>query len=99
MSDNHNNSGGDFAPGMGDWVQHKANTNVFGVVIGFEGSLIAVRLSPSLAVAEFHEFELEELEDVADDPEPEEAPEGGDNIINFTEARALRAGTKTRGAA
>lgn len=87
-----------FAPGMGDFVQHRANTNVFGVVIGFEGSLISVRLSPSLAVAEFHEFELEPLEDVDNEPEPKSAPDVG-NVVNFTEAKALRADTKTRGAA
>lgn len=88
----------DFAPGMGDWVQHKANTNVFGVVVGYEGSLIGVRLSPSLATAWFHEFELEPLEGEADEPEPEEAGEGESNVIDFTRAVDLRR-AKAKGAA
>lgn len=78
---------------IGDWVEHRANTNVFGIVIGFEGSLAIVRLSSSLAVMRFHEFELQAM-DAGDEIEPE-----SDNVIDFTKERALRANSKTEGAA
>lgn len=83
----------------GDVVEHKMNTNVFGIVIGFSGSLISLRLSPSLAVVQFHEFELRKLDgddeyrggDEADVPTE-------DNVINFTQAVDLRK-AKAKGAA
>lgn len=74
----------------GDVVEHRMNTNVFGVVIGFQGSLVGIRLSPSLAVAWFHEWELR-----LDEPSGAAA----DNVIDFTKARELRANTPTKGVA
>ncbi len=78
--------------GLGDFVEHKANTNVFGVVIGFEGSLILVRLAPSLVIAKFHEYELQPMD-------PDEYEPDAENVIDFTKERALRANTKTEGVA
>lgn len=81
-------------------VEHRMNTDVFGVVIGFMGSLVGVRVSPSLAVMWFHEFELRAVEDDEfDGGAKEEPPVAADNIIDFTRSRELRANTKTRGAA
>lgn len=82
--------------GIGDVVEHKMNTNVFGIVIGFAGSVVYLRVSPSLATLAFHEWELRPMDD---DGEPE--PDGGleaDNVINFTKAVDLRK-AKTKGAA
>ena len=82
---------------IGDVVEHRMNTNVFGVVLGFEGSLVHLRLSPSLARAAFHEWELRLL----DDDDEFDEPEGGEslpedsNVVPFT----LTAATKTKGAA
>lgn len=45
--------------GIGDVVQHKMNPDVFGMVIGFAGSVVSVRLCPTLAVVMYHDFELE----------------------------------------
>jgi len=60
-----------------------------------------VQLSPSLAVAQFYGATLRPMEG-----EDDEVPEGEYNpdpptgvVINFTEAKALRANTKTRGVA
>ena len=83
----------------GDVVEHKMNTNVFGIVIGFSGSLISVRLSPNLAVVQFHEFELRKLD--GDDEyrggDEDDVPDE-DNVINFTQAVDLRK-AKAKGAA
>lgn len=79
----------------GDVVEHRMNTNVFGVVVGFQGSLVGVRVSPSLAVLWFHEFELQP--EGIDDYEPDE-PQQADNVIDFTRAVDLRR-AKTKGAA
>lgn len=83
---------------IGDVVEHIMNTGVFGVVIGFAGSLLAIRTSPSLATLWFHEWELQPVED-------DEIDGGGskadlpDNVVDFTKAAKLRADTKTEGAA
>lgn len=82
---------------IGDVVEHKMNTNVFGIVIGFAGSLVYVRASPSLATLAFHEWELRLMDDDGE-PEPDE-PAEQDNVIDFTRAKELRANTKTKGAA
>lgn len=84
----------------GDVVEHRMNPDVFGVVIGFEGTLITVRLSDSLATARFHECELRPFESDEYEPEPD-APQRADNVtyVDFTKAAALRADTKTKGAA
>jgi hypothetical protein len=85
---------------LGDVVEHKMNTNVFGIVIGFMGSLVVIRVSPSLEVLQFHDWEL----DFAEDDEPpapdsaEDAPTTAD-VIDFTKERKLRKTTTTRGAA
>lgn len=84
---------------MGDVVEHRMNTNVFGIVVGFMGSLVGVRVSPSLAVRWFHEFELTAVED--DEVPPgakEEPPVASADIVDFTKAADLRR-AKMRGAA
>lgn len=78
---------------IGDVVEHRMNTNVFGVVIGHMGSLVGIRISPSLAVLWFHEWELRHTEDDGYD-EPPAADQ--DNVIDFTRAKELRANTKTK---
>lgn len=87
----------------GDFVEHRLNANVVGIVIGGDmfGRVYQVRLSPSLAVATFHGVELR----LADDeeyrgPPAKEAPDAAsnDNVIDFTKAADLRR-AKTRGAA
>lgn len=83
--------------GIGDVVEHKMNTNVFGIVIGFAGSVVYLRVSPSLATLAFHEWELRLMYDDGE-PEPDE-PDEADNVVNFTRAKELRANTKTKGAA
>jgi hypothetical protein len=89
---------------IGDVVEHKMNTNVFGIVIGFSGSLILIRVSPSLEVLQFHEWELDVVDD--DDVPPNEAAEADDlpgtgNVVrvDFTKGALLRRDSKTEGAA
>ncbi|NZD50501.1 hypothetical protein [Rhizobium leguminosarum] len=86
---------------FGDVVEHKMNTSVFGIVIGLAGSLIYIRVSPSLATLSFHEWELQHVED--DDVPPPTAKKApvaeDDNVIDFTKERKLRKTTTTRGAA
>jgi hypothetical protein len=85
--------------GIGDVVEHKMNTNVFGIVIGFAGSVVYLRLSPRLRVASFHEWELRLLDDDGG-PEPDE-PARADNVVpvDFTRGVKLTKNTKTKGAA
>ncbi|MFU0504158.1 hypothetical protein [Pseudaminobacter sp. NGMCC 1.201702] len=97
MSGN-SNTDDDFI-GIGDVVEHRMNTDVFGVVIGFEGSLLHVRLSPSLVVAKFHEFELRMVEDDEYEPEPKEAEPSNVIKVDFTKRVKLDKNTKTGGAA
>ena len=88
--------------GIGDVVEHKMNTSVFGIVIGIAGSLIYIRTSPTLAVLSFHEWELQLAEDEElPPPTTKKAPpeKDDDNVIDFTKERQLRKTTKTRGAA
>lgn len=83
----------------GDVVEHRMNTGVFGVVVGFMGSLVGVRVSPSLTVLWFHEFELQAVDDEEVDPgAKEDAPDAASNVIDFTKAADLRR-AKMRGAA
>jgi hypothetical protein len=81
---------------VGDVVEHKMNTNVFGIVLGFQGSLVQIRVAPSLATMQFHELELRLLDDddEYDGPDEDEVPEPG-NVVPFT----LTARTKTMGSA
>jgi hypothetical protein len=81
---------------LGDVVEHKMNTNVFGIVIGFSGSLVWIRVSPSLEVLQFHEWELDFVDD---DGLPVPAVVDSADVIDFTKERQLRKSTKTRGAA
>jgi len=84
---------------MGDVAEHKMNTSVFGIVVGFMGSFVGLRVSPSLDALWFHEFELRPLEDDEYTPPAKEAPaaKADDNVIDFTKARELRANSKTKG--
>jgi hypothetical protein len=84
----------------GDVVEHKMNTDIFGVVVGFMGSLVGIQVSSSLAVLWFQEFTLGHIgDDEYHDPEGKEEPVARDNVVDFTKAKALRANTKTKGAA
>lgn len=82
----------------GDFVEHRANPDVYGVVIGFEGSLVIIRLSPSLATVRYHEYELRAIDDDEYDGPDDVAAERG-NVINFTKAVELRRDTRTEGVA
>jgi hypothetical protein len=84
---------------IGDVVEHKMNTNVFGIVIGFSGSLVIIRVSPSLEVLQFHEWELALMDN--DDAPPAPAAEIDDNVVqvDFTKGRDLTKDTTTEGAA
>lgn len=84
----------------GDVVEHIMNTDVFGVVIGFMGSLTAIRVSPSLTTMWFHGFELRAVQDDESngDVVGKEAVPESENVIDFTKARDLRT-AKTKGAA
>lgn len=104
MSDNNTGQpdDNDFI-GIGDVVEHKMNTDVFGIVIGFAGSVVYLRLSPSLAVASFHEWELRHVED-DEYHEPDGGMEAGaaaENVIpvDFTKGVKLTKATKTKGVA
>lgn len=85
----------------GDFVEHKLNTNVIGMVVGRSGSILHVRLSPSLAMANYHDCELRLAE--GDEYEPPTGARsdggGGDNVVDFTKARELRKDTPTKGVA
>lgn len=90
MSDSNLSGGSNPDINIADVVEHIMNTNVFGVVIGFQGSLVGIRVSPSLATLWFHEWELRHMND---DGEP--VPDGGqeevepeDNVINLATVRA-----------
>jgi len=81
--------------GYEDVVEHKMNTNIFGIVVGFQGSLIGIRVSPSLDLLWFHEWELQHIGD--DDYTPPVEDEA-DNIVNLADYR-LKANSKTKGVA
>lgn len=85
--------------GMGDVVEHKMNTKVFGIVIGFMGSLVGIRVSPSLNVLWFHEWELRLAENEEYEPPVGDEEPGDSNVVDFTKARELRANTPTKGVA
>ncbi|WP_170965864.1 hypothetical protein [Rhizobium sp. S9] len=77
------------------------NTNVFGIVIGFMGSIVIIRVSPTLDVLQFHEWELQVVDD-DEIPPPQSAEQPvPDNVVqvDFTKKRRLRPDTTTEGAA
>lgn len=82
----------------GDFVEHICNTSVCGVVIGVEGSLVTVRLSPSLVVRQFHQVELRLLPEGDEYHDGEDVEKQSDNVIDFTRAVDLR-NAKAKGAA
>jgi hypothetical protein len=85
---------------IGDVVEHKMNTSVFGIVIGFSGSLVLIRVSPSLEVLQFHEWELDPVDD--DEVPPIDRATAEDNVIrgvDFTKGRHLTPSSDTEGAA
>lgn len=79
---------------LGCLVQHIMNPAIVGVVIGYEGSLVLVRLA-NMKIVKLHEYELTAAGETVEG-EPEEADD--DNVIDFTKARDLRT-AKTQGAA
>lgn len=84
---------------IGDVVEHKMNTSVFGIVIGFSGSLVLFRVSQTLEVLQFHEWELEVVDD-EDVPPPEEDADDTNIVrVDFTKGARLRPDSKTEGAA
>jgi hypothetical protein len=87
---------------LGDVVEHKMNTNVFGIVIGFMGTIVLVRVAPTLEVLQFHEWELDLVDD-DDVPTPPVATKQAvdDNVVqvDFTKRRIFTPGTPTEGAA
>lgn len=105
MSDDNTETTDDAMPtfNYGDWVECKLNTNVFGIVVDWDAHFIKfyVQLAGSLDVEEFDGVTLRKI-DVDDDyeePTPYDPEKGGAEVINFTEAKALRANTKTKGVA
>lgn len=69
---------------VGDVVEHKMNTDVVGIVIGFMGSLAVIRTSPTLEVLSFHDWELRLIADETVPPTKAEEPTPG-VIINFAD--------------
>lgn len=84
---------------VGDVVEHKMNTNVVGIVIGFMGSLVCLRVSPTLEILSFHEWELRLIADDTGPPTKAEEPIP-DNVVvvDFTKKQDLR-GAKPAGRA
>lgn len=87
----------------GAWVEFKLNTNLFGIIVGFDamGFKYDVQLSPSGAVVPFYGVTLRALEssDEFEPPVKDEAEADAGVVIDFTRAKALRAATKTQGVA
>ena len=108
MSGDDKNGSGEDGDGMGfdfieegDWVEHKLNPQIFGIVIGTSGLFMTVQIVGSLAIQAFHEATLRYAPWL--DPEfgDEKSPESTDesNVIDFTKAREVQRDTKTEGAA
>lgn len=85
---------------LGDVVEHRMNADVVGIVIGFMGSLVILRISPSLDTLSFHEWELRLIEDGLSH-EPPAATGDDTNVVkvDFTKRRELNRDTPTGGAA
>jgi len=84
----------------GEWVEFRLNTNVFGIVIGADihGLMYTVQLAGSGLVQVFHGVTLQRMDDGGEPVGGKEAPVG-ENVIDFTKEKALRANTKTKGVA
>lgn len=88
----------------GDFVEHRLNTDVFGIVVGRMGSTLMVQVSPSLDVRAFEECTLRHADNEEyDEPEPDEPASidgagGAGNVIQFPGGR-LTADTPTKGVA
>lgn len=83
----------------GDLVELEIDSRIWGMAIGFAGSLIYVRHMGG-SVGAFHEYELRKMagRDETDDSSKENLP---DNVIpvDFTKSVRLDANTETKGAA
>ncbi|KIQ05059.1 hypothetical protein RU07_02350 [Agrobacterium tumefaciens] len=84
---------------IGDIVEHKMNTNVFGIVIAEAGSIRSIRTSPTLAVMNFHEWELRHV--ASGEPEPPAKEDDETNVVrvDFNKGQVLTAETPTEGVA
>lgn len=83
----------------GGFAHHVLNPEVFGIVVGFSGSLVFLRLADMTTVS-FQEYEVRpcEAEFGGDPGAKEEPPVASADIIDFTKAADLRR-AKMRGAA
>lgn len=82
----------------GGFAHHVLNPEVFGIVVGFSGSLVFLRLA-DMTTASFQEYEVVAYDpDDADPGAKEEPPVASADIIDFTKAADLRR-AKMRGAA
>jgi hypothetical protein len=84
---------------LGDWVECKLNTDLFGIVVGDAdfGRYVNVQLAGSLGTMPFHAVTLRHIE-----PKTPPAAEDDDtNVVHvdFTKPRSLDATTTTEGAA
>lgn len=77
---------------VGDVVEAKMNTNVMGQVLGFKGTIVGIRLSPSLAECwSLHEWEVRRIDDDGEYHSPggkEDMPEETTNVIDLATVRA-----------
>lgn len=76
----------------GDLVELVVQPRIYGMAIGFEGSLIHVRLVDGSRQV-FHEYELRKMAGV------EAEPVRNDNVVDFTKAVADLKAAKTKGRA
>lgn len=77
---------------VGDVVEAKMNTNVMGQVLGFKGTIVGIRLSPSLAECwTLHEWEVRRIDDDDEYHSPgdkEDLPETTTSVIDLATVRA-----------
>lgn len=79
----------------GDLCELVVQPRIWGMAIGFEGSLVHVRIFDGSRQM-FHEFELRKM--AGQDPEPKGGLEA-DNVVDFTKFVADLKKAKTRGVA
>lgn len=82
---------------IGDLVELVIQPAIYGMAIGFEGSLVHVRLADGSRVL-FHEYELRKMTGADPEPVRNGASQEEDNVIDFTKARDLRS-AKAKGMA